>query len=590
MKLPTLRKLTMSGGSRNNLRSQFAESAYAHAESRRPRHQESEVDNILNYADGAIIQAQHAEFLPLAGASVFVIANTSRNDKVTDARTLKLMEERESLGCAVKSIGGRWVSLLKDGDRTITHAIWITSDEEKQPRRERRLSELSNETLVKLNICLSMDIPVVSPEWLIEIGGLLPGQHWSEIDVEAHVPGRIKLFTDSTKSYSSPHSSSHGGSISRGRRDDAACLSASISETYDDLIQENPDVMEDEALKRAMEMSMLDFAIVNHKINIKKKPNQKESPHQILNIDKEASPDQIKNAYRRRALETHPDKGGKSGEFEAVARAYRILLNAANNIELESNSGRDEGNASLKSTSHWDSELKEHRNLVHELYQNHGQDMNDNLQRQKFTLGRLGLCHKDAGSRNYNEKKEVIRNSCFYLSLAACYLSGIGALAVWDKVNDDLEDCDKILLGDADDALIRETALQLKRVIEAAVLTAHPEWAAQGIVGEEVQAFSDFLVYILESQTILSEWAVVVYDDTSGFVDVFKGQNYKDEEEDNVDEIHAASNTLTLRFTPGHYQPLAAATPESIRPTLKKIISVLEESGVLYVITDGAAE
>lgn len=590
----------MSRNHHTNQRSQFAESAYAHAESR--RHQDSGGGggsrNLLYYEDEAIGQTQpnlvHAEFLPLAGASVVVFANTSKNDKLTDARTLKLMEERESLGCAIGSMGGRWVSMLKDGDRTITHAIWI-SDEDNQTQRERQLSHLSSEALVKLNTCLAMDIPVVSPEWLMEIGKLSPGQHWSEVDVEAHVPRTIKLFNgmnsngmNSIKSRSSLHSNSLGGSTSR--RDSVASLSASIGETYQNLIQESPGVMEDEALERAKELSMLDFAIVHHNGHIKKNPNQKDSPYEILKLDKDASPSEIKNAYRQRALETHPDKGGKPGEFEAVARAYRILLNAANNIGFDCNFDRNEGDASLKSTAHWDSELKEHQNLVRELYQNHGQDIDDNLQRQKFTLERLGLCHKDAGSKNFNENDEMIRNSCFYLSLAVCYLGGIGALAVWDKSGDNLEDHDKTLLLEADDALIRETALQLKRVIEAAVLSTHPEWAASGMVGESVQAFSDFLVYILESQTILSDWAVVIYDTSSGFVDIYRGQNYKDEEEDHVDEIYAASNTLVIRFVPGHYQPLVAATPESTRPTLKKIISVLDEFEVLYVVTDGAAE
>mmetsp|Transcript_6669 Transcript_6669/g.15139 ORF Transcript_6669/g.15139 Transcript_6669/m.15139 type:complete len:597 (+) Transcript_6669:146-1936(+) len=590
--LPRLGKLTMARNNHTNQRSPFAESAYAHAESRRPRDQDSEGGNLIYYEDDVVGQTQpnlvHAEFQPLAGASVVIIANTSKKDKVTDVRTLKLMEERESLGCAVESMGGVWVSLLKDGDRTITHAVWIANDEDRQIQRERQLSHLSSETLVKLNTCLAMNIPVVSPKWLMKIGELSPGQHWSEVDVEEHVPRTIKLFNDmnSIKSHSSPHSNSLGGSISSSHRDDAASLSASISETYQNLIQENPDVMEEEALKRAKELSMLDFAIVHHTRTEK----LLDSPHQILKIDQDASHSEIKNAYRQRALETHPDKGGKPGEFEAVARAYRTLLNAANNIGLDGCFDRDEGEISLKSTAHWDSELKEHRNLVRELYQNHGQDIDDNLQRQQFTLGRLGLCHKEAGSQNYNEKDEMIRNSCFYLSLAVAYLSGIGALAVWDKSGENIEDHDKTLLREADDALIRETALQLKRVIEAAVLCAHPEWAAKGMVGEEVQAFSDFLVYILESQTILSDWAIVIYDTSSGFVDVYRGQNYKDEEEDHVDEIYAASNTLTLRFVPGHYQPLVAATPESTRPTLKKIISVLDECGVLYVVTDGAAE
>jgi len=214
-----------------------------------------------------------------------------------------------------------------------------------------------------------------------------------------------------------------------------------------------------------------------------------------------------------------------------------------------------------------------------------GQDLKDHQQRQNFALERLGLHHKDAGSRMDNEKDEMIQNSCFYLSLASSYLSGIGALAVWDKSGHDLDDGDRTLLQGADDVLIKETALQLKRMIEAAVLSAHPEWAASGQVGENVQAFSDFLVYTLESQTIVSDWAVVVFDDSSGFVDIYKGRNYKDDEEG----PESASNTLTLRFVPGHYQPLVGCLSDTTRPSLKTIMSVLEECGVLYVLTDGRA-
>lgn len=129
---------------------------------------------------------------------------------------------------------------------------------------------------------------------------------------------------------------------------------------------------------------------------------------------------------------------------------------------------------------------------------------------------------------------------------------------------------------------------QLKRAIETAVLSAHPEWAVQGLVGEEVQAFADFLVYAFET-TFISDWAVAIFDSTSGFVDVYKGKHYKDEC-DSSDETRAASNTLTLRYVPGHYIPLVPASPDSIRPSLKNMLSSLDQSGVLYVVTDGAAE
>ena len=93
-----------------------------------------------------------------AGASVVIITNTSKKDKVTDARTLKLMEERESLGCAIESMGGVWRPILEDTDRTITHAIWVASEEDNNSSSD-ILYNLSNETLLKLNTCLTMDIP-----------------------------------------------------------------------------------------------------------------------------------------------------------------------------------------------------------------------------------------------------------------------------------------------------------------------------------------------------------------------------------------------------------------------------------------------
>lgn len=418
----------------------------------------------------------------------------------------------------------------------------------------------------------------------MKIRELKPGQHWTEVDVGSLIPTAIQMFNEVYNGKrESPRINSRRKASSSNRRDTATSLNASITETYHTLLDQNPDALEKDAIRRAMELSMLDFAVVQRSRDEKSRAHV--APHDILMIDHDASMKEIKNAYRRRALETHPDKGGKPGAFEAVARAYRLLLNAA--IGHAGSFEKNDVVIGLKTTAHWDSELKEHSSMVRELFERHGNVLSDNMRRQDVALSRLGLCHKDAGSQNYNEIGERIHNSCFYLSLAASYLSGIEALAVWNTpdVNDD---SDMVLLRKADNALIRGTALQLKRAIETAVLSAHPEWAGKGLVGEEVQAFADFLVYAFES-TFISDWAVVIFDSSSGFVDVYKGKHYKDESNDS-DLIRAASNTLTLRYVPGHYIPLVAASPDSIRPSLKNILSSLDQCGVLFVVTDGAAE
>lgn len=49
----------------------------------------------------------------------------------------------------------------------------------------------------------------------------------------------------------------------------------------------------------------------------------------ILEVTLKASEDQIKEAYRKKAMETHPDKGGNSEKFNLIQIAYQQGLTAA---------------------------------------------------------------------------------------------------------------------------------------------------------------------------------------------------------------------------------------------------------------------
>ena len=46
------------------------------------------------------------------------------------------------------------------------------------------------------------------------------------------------------------------------------------------------------------------------------------NPYEVLGIE---PGDDVKAAYRKRARETHPDRGGSAEEFEIVHRAYKLL-------------------------------------------------------------------------------------------------------------------------------------------------------------------------------------------------------------------------------------------------------------------------
>ena len=53
-----------------------------------------------------------------------------------------------------------------------------------------------------------------------------------------------------------------------------------------------------------------------------------EDYYNTLNINKNATQNEIKKAYRRKALETHPDKNnGSRKEFDAISKAYDVLSN-----------------------------------------------------------------------------------------------------------------------------------------------------------------------------------------------------------------------------------------------------------------------
>ena len=47
--------------------------------------------------------------------------------------------------------------------------------------------------------------------------------------------------------------------------------------------------------------------------------------YKILGVNKNSSPEELKQAFRRLAMKHHPDKGGDEAEFKKINEAYAVL-------------------------------------------------------------------------------------------------------------------------------------------------------------------------------------------------------------------------------------------------------------------------
>ncbi len=65
--------------------------------------------------------------------------------------------------------------------------------------------------------------------------------------------------------------------------------------------------------------------------------------YQVLGLDRNASTDDIKKAYRKKAMELHPDRhqGDKSkeAEFKQVSEAYSVLSDSSKKSQYDAMGG-----------------------------------------------------------------------------------------------------------------------------------------------------------------------------------------------------------------------------------------------------------
>ena len=108
----------------------------------------------------------------------------------------------------------------------------------------------------------------------------------------------------------------------------------------------------------------------------------------------------------------------------------------------------------------------------------------------------LGATLMECGATSVGASGERVSNQCFYLALAAA--------------------------ASPPGASIHAEARGLRRRIEAAVREARPGWSDADLLGREVGAFADFLVWGLSSTPLLAGRAVAVYNAPEGSCEIFR--------------------------------------------------------------------
>src|SRR3972149_5821850 len=57
--------------------------------------------------------------------------------------------------------------------------------------------------------------------------------------------------------------------------------------------------------------------------------------YEILGVSRAATQEEIKKAYRKKALQTHPDKGGSKEAFQQVGNAYETLSDPVKKFDYD---------------------------------------------------------------------------------------------------------------------------------------------------------------------------------------------------------------------------------------------------------------
>lgn len=174
-------------------------------------------------------------------------------------------------------------------------------------------------------------------------------------------------------------------------------------------------------------------------------------------------------------------------------------------------------------------------------------------------LDAMGLRRMDVGSTNMNEGGTVMSNQCFYLAIARSWLADAAR---------------------GGGLLVRDSALQLKREVDASVLDVRGQ-AAVKEMGEDSEAYTDFLACAMRGEGVsagsaIADLAIVIFASATGSLEAYEGRRYAEKPRG-----QRAANLALVWHRPGHFETVVSADDGGkVDLTLEELLRRAEEEGV----------
>ncbi|CAE7250773.1 Rsph1 [Symbiodinium necroappetens] len=175
-------------------------------------------------------------------------------------------------------------------------------------------------------------------------------------------------------------------------------------------------------------------------------------------------------------------------------------------------------------------------------------------------LDSLGMKRIDVGSTNLSEDGALLSNQCFYLAIARSWLASA---------------------DHGSGMLVRDSALQLKREIEACVFCVRGDARE---LGDEAEAYTDYLSCVIQGQSpasasAIADLAIAIFASSLGGIEAYEGQGYS-----SLPREQQISNLALVWHRPGHFEAVVASDGGKVGINLRELIEIAQGQNVVAAV------